>query len=133
MNEKQERAKRANALLQTISEHGRRFFHHDGRVARFEVDERGRVWFIDAYSQKRIYTHYTGRWRGFTLGGTMRWLIESLRDYIRTGKVIVGHFGPWPDEICRGDLWGYGDDMRAIRKKAVELAIAAMAETEVSR
>lgn len=38
-----ERGDKANALLTCIAMGGRHFFHHEDRIARFEVDERGRI------------------------------------------------------------------------------------------
>ena len=106
-----------------IASYGRRFFTHQGRVSRFELDAGGRVWFVDAFAGARIYTHHTnGRWRGFSEGGTLRSLVIALRDYIQTGKPVPsGHLGPWPDWYSAGDPWGYGDAMPLVTKAAVEL------------
>ncbi|MFB8829101.1 hypothetical protein ACE0DR_06250 [Azotobacter sp. CWF10] len=121
---KQQRLEHCNQLLQVIARHGRRFFYsadHD-RVAILDLDARGRVWFIDDYSGKRVYTHPTGfgsRWRGFTHGGTLRSLVEALRDYIVTGEPMPrGYIAPertWTD----GDIWGYGPEAaKAVREEA---------------
>lgn len=124
INSRMERCEKVNDLLRCIGEVGRRFFHHDGRYARFEVGLRGRVWLHDHYSRKRIYTHYPYRWRGFTNGGTLKALCIALRDFIMRGKPVKsGHFGPWPDWYCGGDLWGYGDAMEGVRAKALELGV----------
>ncbi len=124
MQDKEKRLQQANALLETISRHGRRFFQHEGRVAKLELDKRSRVWLIDAYSQRRIYTHHPGRWRGFTGGGTLRSLIEQLRTYITWGTPLPGRaLGPWPEWICGGDLWGYGEEMQAVRLAASALGL----------
>lgn len=111
------RIEHANAIILSMSGHGRRFFYnskHD-RVARFEIDSAGRLRFRDEYTDKCIALIHGGKWRGFTNGGTMRAIIEDLAQYIRTGKKIRNHFGPWPDWICDGDLWGYGDDAGKVR------------------
>jgi len=120
---RQERLVIANQLIDVIASHGRRFFHHNGRVSRFELDHRGRVWFVDKYTNSRIYTHYRYHWRDFTEGGTLRNLVIELRDYImgRRMDLPLELLGPWPDSYCGGDLWGYGDAMIEVRKKAVEL------------
>lgn len=115
---KKDRADRANQLLAAIAGCGRKFFWHNGRTSRFEVDDRGRIWFIDSYREVRIYTHYEGRWRGFSEGGTLRGLITQLRDFIRSGTEPTINLGPWPDWICNGDLWGYGADMDVVRQAA---------------
>ena len=116
---KRQRLAEANRVLEAIARHGRRFFHnaeHD-RVARFEIDIAGRLWFRDDYTWRRIFTAWRGNWRQFSHGGTMRRLVDDLAAYIRTGPPIAGgHFGPWPQWYCDGDLWGYGADaMAALR------------------
>ena len=124
MEVRQARVDQVNRLIHVIAEHGRRFFGHGDRVSYMRLDRRGKVWFADAYTSKRIYTHYTGRWRGFTQGGTLRDLVCMMRDYIRTGDPIWARaFGPWPKWICDGDLWGYGADMQHVRDALVILDI----------
>jgi hypothetical protein len=117
------RADTANEFLAVIASCGRRFFRHDDAVYAFSVDERARVWFTDSYSKRRIYTHYPHEWRGFTNGGTMRGLVERLRDYIMTGAPQRLNLGPWPKHYCDRDLWGYGDDMQRVRDAAARLGI----------
>ena len=118
---KRMRANRANQFISVIASCGRRFFHYEARVSSFEVDDQGRIWFVDAYSQMRIYTHNRYKWKGFTNGGTIRTLVEDLRDYIRTGERPVLNIGPWPKHLCDGDLWGYGDAMQQVRTAAQNL------------
>ncbi len=121
---KAERLERANKLLVTIGSYGRHFFTQEYGVAQFELDDRGRLWFRDHYTRKRIYVAYHGRWKHFTGGGTLRALVEALCDYIRYGDPVPpGHFGPWPEYLCDGDVWGYGKDMALVRKSAQELGI----------
>lgn len=128
-SDKQARLAAVNELLTVISQHGRRFFYgKNGVVTQFELDARGRVWIIDSYSGCRVYAHYAGRWRGFTNGGTLRDLCEALRDYIARGTQIrPSHFGPWPQYICEGDLWGYGDGILPVRAAALRLGITETA------
>lgn len=125
---KQQRADLVNGLVRFIGSRGRRFFWSNDkeRFCRMEVDDRGRIWWIDGYTGKRIYTHYDGRWRGFTNGGTLRALVCAMRDYVRTGKPInPNYFGPWQDSFCHGDLWGYGKDVMAeIRSEAISSGVA---------
>lgn len=119
-----ERLEAANELLRVIASCGRKFFAYGDRVSRFEVDGRGRIWFIDKYTQKRIYVQYKGEWKAFSDGGTLRRLIEHLRDFITHGNRIPAHtFGPWPDWVCKGDLWGYGDSMAGVRDVSTRLGI----------
>lgn len=125
MSDKQSRVESANELLMTIAYCGRKFFHHGGNVSRFELDERGRVWFVDGHNGARIYTHYTkGSWRGFSEGGTLRALVIALRDYITQSKQIGQALGPFSDWYCEGDPWGYGEDMQIVRQCANRLGIA---------
>tara|TARA_S200002703_G_scaffold5417_1_gene6294 strand:+ start:2543 stop:2980 length:438 start_codon:yes stop_codon:yes gene_type:complete len=121
IEEKMTRAEKANLLLTVIASCGRKFFKHGDRISRLEVAKNGRIWFIDSYSQKRVYTHYQGRWRGFTNGGTLKLLIELLRTYIQTGTKMRSVFGPWPKGYCG---WGYEEeDMEKIREEAKALGI----------
>lgn len=122
---KEERLKAVNEMLEVIASCGRKFFADKGQTSRMEVDTRGRVWFVDSYSGKRIYTHCPfSKWRGFTNGGTLKSLICHFRDFIVKSKPVpLGCFGPWPEWYCDGDLWGYGDDMEGVRKAAIWLGI----------
>ncbi|MEM5371324.1 hypothetical protein V4C53_35565 [Paraburkholderia azotifigens] len=126
-----DRVVHANLLIRAIASHGRRFFYYSegDRYARFELDARGRVWFIDDYSERRIYTHAPSyrRWKGFTHGGTLRSLVEDMRDYIIKGtqvprwKIAIRQLGKPED-----DIWGYGfDAAEAVRKAAFALPIMA--------
>lgn len=97
---KQARLDAANSIIAEIAGCGRKFFLHDGEISRIEVDERGRLWFVDSYKGYRTYLHYTGKWRKFQHGGTLKSLIESLRDFVMLGKTLpFGTFGPWHDWV----------------------------------
>jgi len=125
MIDKDERLSRANELIVVIASCGRRFFRYKDRVSQLERDGRGRIWLIDKFREKRIYTHYRYDWRGFSEGGTLRDLIIALRDFIVHGqKLNPKAFGPWPEWMCDGDLWGYGKpDMKMVRAAARRLEI----------
>ncbi|MBM2651244.1 hypothetical protein LGM71_04920 [Burkholderia sp. AU33545] len=61
MTAKAERTEHTNQLIKAIGSDGRHFFYnpqHD-RYARIELDSRGRVWFVDDYTDKRVCTHDT--------------------------------------------------------------------------
>ena len=132
-NPKHARLNVANQAIEIIASHGRKFFslHADGRtegperVSRFELRDGGRLWFIDKYTQKAIYVAYRrGRWSGFSEGGTLRDLVCAMADWI-TGKrkdFPSKAFGPWPDYVCGGDLWGYGPDMAKVREQIGKLS-----------
>lgn len=127
--QRQLRLQRANAIIGTISNCGRRFFRQsiDGRVSKFEIAENGRLYFRDKYSDRLLpCSHTKGKaWQCyFSEGGTLKWLVESLANYIKTGKTIAPIvFGPWSPMTCNGDPWGYGDDMERVRDHARRLRI----------
>lgn len=126
-SQKQLRLQRANALIKTISEHGRRFFRQpmSERVSRFELA--GRLYFVDKVSDRRLPLSHTksNQWsRYFSEGDTLKALVEALGLYIKTGQQInPHHLGPWPVAVCGGDLWGYGKSMQVIRDYAARLEI----------
>jgi hypothetical protein len=123
--QKAQRLQNANALLATIASCGVRFFANGEDASYFELDARGRVWFVDARSKGRIYTHDEyGPWRGFTNGGTLRSLVFALKNYVCFGRLLHPYaLGPWPRWYCDGDLWSYGLAMETVRQKARELGI----------
>ncbi|MBV6446657.1 hypothetical protein [Nitrosomonas sp.] len=118
-----DRVKITNEFIVTIAKCGRRFFSHNGNISFFELDHRQRVWFVDSYSKKKIYTHYSHEWKGFTQGGTLKTLIQHIRDYIMAGETKNLNIGPWPSWISNGDLWGYGQDMQQVRDAAYRLGL----------
>ncbi|WP_315127020.1 hypothetical protein [Comamonas antarctica] len=119
---KVERLEHANALIQAISRHGRRFFYNreTGTVARLDLDSRGRVWWIDDYRGARVYVAHSGRWRGFSHGGTLRSLIQALHQYIQRSELLhPEHIAP---TMSYGDMWGYGTEAAAaVRAEAHQL------------
>ncbi len=132
---KQLRVAEVNQVICIIANHGRRFFFSQSSqcYASMEVDARGRVWFIDDYSGKRIYTHPTtwgSKWRGFTHGGTLRALVEAFRDYIITGKSLNPFYlGPERNNLSHGNIWGYEPEaMHAVREQACALTVFSKLE-----
>lgn len=130
---KAERLGHANELIQVISRHGRRFFYNreTGSIGQLELDGRGRVWWIDDYRGARVYTGkvmgYPHEWRGFSHGGTLRSLVEAMRDYVLHGKLIhPDHIAPCRMNPQNGDIWGYGfEAAAAVRCEASWLPIFA--------
>ena len=105
-----------------LGSHGRRFFYSTkyDLYGSFSIDERGCLRYRDDYTGKAIKVVLGGKWRGFSHGGTCKGIVEALAHYIRTGDPInPGHFGPWPDWMCSGDVWGYGNDMEKVRAAAL--------------
>lgn len=115
-----------NEWLKFIGSCGREFFNHKGVLATMEQDGRGRVWFVDEYSRRRVYTHYKWRWVGFNNGGTLRRLVESLRDFIRLDAQIRPAYFNHSTLYCSGHPWGYSEeDMLAIRDEGIRLGIVS--------
>jgi hypothetical protein len=117
----------ANALIEIIAGHGRRFFYsrtHD-RVASMTLDDGGRVYYVDDYSGRRVYTSKPGSWdgMGFSHGGTLKDLVERLRDYISKGRLLPR----WVIGISRpngSNTWGYDNEsMAKVRELAYALPI----------
>ena len=134
---KQQRTNQVNHVIRIIGNHGRRFFFNQKTncYACMEVDQRGKIWFIDDFSSRRIFIHKTnwgGRWRGFSHGGTLRSLVEEFRDYIRTGEPLhPGYLGP--ERFDDSNIWGYDiEGMRAVRKQAGTLPVFRQAITEAA-
>lgn len=125
---REQRVEHANELIRLIGSYGRRFFwsaEHQ-RFAHIELDARGRVWFIDDHTGMRVFTHCAnGRWKGFTHGGTLRSLVDDMRDYITfctpvpRWKIAIKQMGD-PTQ----DVWGYGlEAAEALRAEAFKLPI----------
>ena len=123
--DKQERLEKSNEFIAVIAGCGRRFFEHKGFVSTLELSETGRVFFIDYYTKKRIYTHRKYcRWDGFTSGGTLKSLVENLRDFITQGKTLRAEY--FQPDMGNGfkNPWGYGDDILKVKSAAIKLGIA---------
>lgn len=125
---KRQRCEQVNQAIRIIGDHGRRFFFYEAaqRYASLEVDQRGKVWLIDDYTGKRIYTHPTtwgGRWGGFSHGGTLKSLVERLRDYICKGKPLhISWLGP--ERFGDSNIWGYDEgSIRKVRDLAGALPV----------
>jgi len=115
-----QRVEKANKLIKIISLYGRRFFwnKNDNAISFFKI-KKGRVYFVDHYSKKEIYLHYRYWSKGFSNGGTLRSLIDALKDWIigKRANPPLRLLGPWPKSLCNGDLWGYGSEMKKVRAK----------------
>lgn len=144
MSTKHERLEHANQLIRVIADHGRRFFFYAGsnvydphtkitafvpanRYAYLEI-RRGRVYYIDDYSQRAVYTHPTtfgNKWHGFSHGGTLRDLVEDIRDYVTNGTQIARwKIAPERLSISDGNIWGYSAEAaETVRALAYALPI----------
>lgn len=128
--ERIERVKHVNQLIKVISDHGRRFFWNqkDQRVARMEIDAKGKLWWIDDYRGSRVCVEKVGgyehRWQGFSHGGTLMQLAQQMRDYVKTGKRIPLWYICQPRiDQSKCDIWGYGASAEACRNEAKSLPI----------
>ena len=134
-----ERIAAVNELIAVIASCGRRFWHHEGRIARVERDDRGKLWWVNDYTAGGRYERlclsvkpYHLLHRGWPHGGTLRELAIAMRDFIRTGEPFTSRaFGPWPTWVCGdGDRWGYGlENMTTIREAAIRLGVSKEPET----
>lgn len=126
--EQEQRMALANQVIKIIGTYGRRFFHNDrtGAYAKFEIDPRGTVWFVDAKSQISIRIdkdNKTRHWMGFSHGGGLRDLVERLYEYIVSGR-LVSHYNLGFERYDGSNVWGYPDeDMQKVREEAGALAL----------
>lgn len=131
--DKQQRLKNANEFIEVIAGCGRNFFSHEGFVSTLELSPAGRVFFIDYYTKKRIYTHRLYcRWNGFTSGGTMKRLIESLRDFVTKGHTLTASYFQPVMGNGLSNPWGYKDDILKVRDAAIRLGIALPTQGDAS-
>jgi len=86
---KQERKERrlelANLYIAAISHHGRQFYSHQGKVSFFLFcPTTGRIKLKDKYTGAFVDVQGIAwkNWKGFIEGGTLRNVIERLRDFI---------------------------------------------------
>lgn len=126
-----ERVDHANRLIKLIATHGRKFLSHENKIAHMELGKGGKVFYVDAYTRRRIYTNQEHAvWRGFSEGGTMRNLISHLKRYILEGtpvnKRLIANPGFYQDG---GNVWGYdSDEANKLREKAFKLPIFTQGE-----
>lgn len=125
---KQERLEAVNELIKVIASCGRRFFSEtsDNKpfISYMKIDERGRIWFVDSWTKKPVYTHYHGDWKHFTHGGTLRRLVECFKNHITKGiQINADYFQPVMSNGFKNP-WGYDDDILIVKEAAVRLGVA---------
>lgn len=116
----------ANEFIRVIANCGRQVFRNKGagHDAFLTLNARGNiVWLFDDYTGDRINTAKDGRWDGFSHGGTLKWLVESLREFVLKGSMMrYGYFQPEMDNGFNNP-WGYGDDILIVRDDGVRLGL----------
>lgn len=125
------RCEYANRLIQVISSYGRCLFYSkkNDQVAYLSYDHR--VYLHDEGTGQRIEVRAGCPWPGFSHNGTIRDLVEQLRNYVmraqRLDPVYIGIdklHGP-------GNVWGYPDDqIRLCRQAAMRLPVLGAESSE---
>ncbi|MGE8063832.1 hypothetical protein [Pseudomonas sp. NPDC089569] len=126
---KQDRLKAANEFIKVIAGCGHKFFLHEdsGVIARLDLDPEGKVWITDEYTLRRVNTHKNNDWPGFNHGGGLRAFIQSLRDFIVSGRKIRGqYFTPTGPGELKNNHWGYEDaELLVVREAGIRLGLVA--------
>lgn len=124
------RAKQVNVLICAIAEAGVAFWNKRiGEVSSFSVDDLGRVYFYDSGSRSKLYM-FNRAWKrsrsGFSQGGTFKQMVDYLLAFVKDGEQAPAClFGPWPEYMCGGDIFGAGKDTASrLREIAVCLGVA---------
>ncbi|WP_067097829.1 hypothetical protein [Marinomonas atlantica] len=119
-----ERVNHANRLIKLIATHGRKFLSHENKIAHMELGKGGKVFYVDAYTRRRVYTNREHiQWSGLSEGGTMQSLISHLKRYILDGTPIDKRLiAPKCFREDGSNIWGY-DPVEAdkLREQAFKL------------
>lgn len=120
MTTRAERLVIANSIIYTIATTGHKHLSYKDAIGYLEEDSRKRIWYVDPYTKKRVYTHYKGEWRGFNGGGTLHSLIEYLKNYVvHEWKVNLYAFGYRPEWLTGGyDIFRYREDITKVWEAA---------------
>ena len=117
--QKLERLGIANKFIKIISSYGRRFFYNEKKDKTAYIKmKNNKLYFVSEWTGKEIYLHY--KYWTFHHGGTLRQLVESLKEYIIGREELpLKALGPW--NYCNNDLWGYGENMEKVREECNKL------------
>ena len=124
------RCQKANKLIQFISKRGRKFFHGKHYDAFICINDLGRYYFFDDYSEKLIYMWNDRAWsRNLSHGGGLKAFLISLKGYIQTGEELRGIVPRW--SVSTTNVWGYPEvDVIQIEDYAKQLGIVKAADNE---
>ncbi|QUH21917.1 hypothetical protein [Alkaliphilus sp. B6464] len=113
-----ERIEKINELIKVIGDTDRKFFNYNGCYSRFVVQGK-KLFYIDKYTEKRIYPYQSSKHIGFSDGGTLWALINDFREWIIKGKRSNGNNG-YGGLYCTS--WGYSiAGMDKVISKAKEI------------
>lgn len=88
----------------------------DGQLiqSKFIFNEKGLLYYIDSYTQKKIRPIKHLSWNGFSEGGTMRHLVQQFAEFIMTGE--QGFLNDYKE------IWGWTyENTMKVRIKALEV------------
>ena len=121
-----QRCDAANEFIQAIASCGRRFFQDRGagHAGFLSMNPRGTiVWFHDDYTGQQINIAKEGDWAGFSHGGTLKGLLQSIGRHVLTGSLLRhGYFQPVMDNGFKNP-WGYEEDILLVRDAGVRLGL----------
>lgn len=124
MKDQQKRVEIVNQIIIEIASRGRKFFSHNGRVAKLKLIGRSvyyeREWIPDSIVVP-AFILVSGKSKNAFLfwhhGGTLKALVGSFAEYILTGETKN-----YLNRGLDGSYWAYPpEDMAAIQAKAIEL------------
>lgn len=131
-----DRCRAANEFIQAIAGCGRHFFRdrgagHNGFLS---LNPRGTiVWFHDDYTGQRINIAKEREWTGFSHGGTLKGLLQSIGRHVLTGSLLRhGYFQPVMNNGFENP-WGYEEDILLVGAAGIRLGVvSAPAERAVT-
>lgn len=117
---KQQRVDTVNKIIKEISSRGRRFFYHNGNIAKM-ILKNNRVYMVSEWHGKEMpmQTKYGMQPKGWHNGGTLWGLSLDFTDFINHGG-LTNHNNGYGGLYC--SHWGYPrEDMESIRSLAKSL------------
>lgn len=136
MNRKQtERMIEINNLIELISKEDIKlnpnassypfFSVEDNRYSRFFIGSNNKkLFFFDKYTGETIYPYSNSKWRGFSSGGTMRRLVETMREWIISGNptdygcLYVPYWGSYWSIESRQKIIDFGKQIGYIKQES---------------